>query len=267
MAKRNRSVNQNTNRRRTAEKRGTGRLADYTPWLKIQDVAAQTTVTRIRGWKTGRIHHILSQLELDYFYLLDWSMNVIDIREQFPLDLNETTAIAENTGLVHPADSVSKEAATIVTGFLVTIQRAFGTIDSARSITHSKSLGYKSTIEKLEIERRYWAFRSIDWGIVTEQDINSVLVKNIAWIHSFIDSANLAPLTNELVQKAENILLPAVKKGGIPLRDITNNCDEKLNLSPGSALGVIRHLIAARRLKVDMSAELIQPANPLRLIV
>jgi hypothetical protein len=36
-------------------------------------------------------------------------------------------------------------------------------------------------LEKLEIERRYWQEQGIDWGIITEKDIQSVLVRNIAW--------------------------------------------------------------------------------------
>ena len=72
---------------------------------KFKMLASQGLVTRIRGTKTGRCHQLLSTLELDYLYLLDWSEEVIDIREQYPLDLKETTALAKEVNLIHPPRS------------------------------------------------------------------------------------------------------------------------------------------------------------------
>lgn len=265
MAKRIRNATENSNRRKGNERRGTGRLADYTPWLKIQDVASQSVATRIKGWKTGRIHHILSQSDLNYFYLLEWSPQVIDIREQFPLDQNETVATAESIGVKHPADSVSKENIVITTSFSVTVRSGFGTKELARTVAHSKSLFNRRTIEILEIERRYWKFRNIDWGIVTERDLNSVVIENICWVHSSIDPADLAPITEEQTNQAENFMVSAFTNSKLPLREITNACDKKLGLPTGGSLSIVRHLIANRRLKVDMK-EAIQPAKPLILI-
>jgi ABC-type multidrug transport system fused ATPase/permease subunit len=68
-------------------------------------VASQGLASRIKGWKTGRVHHLLSELETSYFYLLEWSLSVLDIREQFPLlPLEETLAIADQCGIAHPND-------------------------------------------------------------------------------------------------------------------------------------------------------------------
>lgn len=264
MAKRNRSANQRATKKRIAENRGAGRLGDYTPWLKIQDVADGGNVTRIKGLKTGRIHHLLSQWELKYFYLLDWATNIVDIREQYPLDQDETIAIAEEAGFRHPCDPVSKEHSVVVSTFLITVKQGIGTKEIARTVVHSKALNNRNIVDKLEIERRYWTFRRIDWGIVTEGEINEILAKNIAWIHSSADSADLG-ITRDQIRNIEAFLLAALKKECTPLRDITNRCDEKFKLEPGSALSVVRHLIAVRRLPVNMTAALIQPEEPLCL--
>lgn len=65
--------------------RGKGTGASYLPWLRVQDVPSQGLSTRIEGWKTGRIHHFLSELELMYYLAVVWSILVMDIREQYPL--------------------------------------------------------------------------------------------------------------------------------------------------------------------------------------
>jgi TnsA endonuclease N terminal len=96
--------------KRNSEGRGQGRGSDYKPGLRIQDVPSQGLVTRVNGWKTNREHHLFSKLELHYFYILDWSSIVSDIREQFPLDLDETLAIAKQLGISHPNHQVRERS-------------------------------------------------------------------------------------------------------------------------------------------------------------
>lgn len=77
------------------EGRGQGELDKYIPWLKVQEFSSRGNVTRSAGgWKTKRHHEFFSNLERSYFFLLDWSEDVIDIREQFPLERKQTFQIA-----------------------------------------------------------------------------------------------------------------------------------------------------------------------------
>ena len=56
----------------------------------------------------GSIHHLLSNVELSYFYILDWSDKVYDIREQYPLlDIATVLEIADKVGIRYPFDNVS----------------------------------------------------------------------------------------------------------------------------------------------------------------
>ena len=91
--------------KRIKEGRGSGRGNEYLPWLTIQDVSSNGLATRIDGWKCDRGHHVMSNLERDYLYILDWSDQVTDIREQFPLlPIEDTQAIADELGVPHPSD-------------------------------------------------------------------------------------------------------------------------------------------------------------------
>lgn len=42
------------------EGRGQGEGKDYKPWIDIHDFPSQGRVSRCFGWKTGRIHHFMS---------------------------------------------------------------------------------------------------------------------------------------------------------------------------------------------------------------
>jgi hypothetical protein len=59
MAKRDTSWTMAKYKRFLSENRGAGQLASYKPWLSIQDFPSKGRVSRIKGWKTNRIHHLL----------------------------------------------------------------------------------------------------------------------------------------------------------------------------------------------------------------
>lgn len=257
MAKRDRSLKRD-------DGRGAGRGVDYAPFTRIQDSASQGLAHRIKGWKTGRVHHLQSQLEQRYFYLLDWSPTVIDIREQFPLVLDETIAIAESLGIRHPTDPRTGEPVVMTTDMLITVRRPVGTIDCARTLIYANHLSERA-VERFEIERAYWSGqRQMDWGIVTDKEIDMIVAKNIEWLHTFRDVSCLAPLDEKTVRRIEAVLTPSVSAGK-PLRDAAKECDERLSLPAGSSLGVVRHLLASHRWRVDLR-EPINPARPLKLL-
>ena len=56
------------------EGRGQGNLKDYKPWITIRDVSSKGRSHRVFGHTTKRTHHLLSDLELAIFLLLDWMM-------------------------------------------------------------------------------------------------------------------------------------------------------------------------------------------------
>lgn len=80
------------------EGRGSGSHRDYKPWITVRDVPSQGRSHRIFSLKTQRIHHLLSDLEAAVFVLLDWNQDVLDIREQFPLERETTLDIAKDIG-------------------------------------------------------------------------------------------------------------------------------------------------------------------------
>ena len=66
------------------EKRGQGNGKAYKPFLTVRDVPSKGRVHRRPAVTHGRIVHLLSDLELAVFSIVDWNVSVIDIREQFP---------------------------------------------------------------------------------------------------------------------------------------------------------------------------------------
>lgn len=185
MAKRDRKKNVE---KLIKEGRGTGIGKEYIPWIRIQDVASLGRVTRVKGIKTGRQHELLSDMERNFFYILEFSSDVIDIREQYPLlPIEDTMDIAMELGITHPKDPKTNEPIVMTTDFLITINNNGKYVEVARTIKSKDDLINKRILEKFEIERLYWKRKEIDWGIVTENEINKIIAHNISFVQGYKD--------------------------------------------------------------------------------
>jgi hypothetical protein len=174
--------------KRIKEGRGSGIDSDYEPWIRIQDVPSLGRGTRVKGVTTGRQHEFLSDMERNYFYILEYSDNVIDIREHYPLlPLGDTILIANELGIEHPKHPETGEYIVMTTDFLITISKVDEVKEIARTIKSKDDLLNKRIVEKFEIERVFWEKRGIDWGIVTEEEIDKTIAHKISFVQGYKD--------------------------------------------------------------------------------
>lgn len=162
------------------ENRGTGTKESYKPWIKIREINSIGVSTSFPDWKHGRMVQLLSRGELAYYLLLRWNDDVDDIREQFPLDIERTDAIAEKLGFRKKRNGKYR----MTTDMLVTM------IDGslfAVSINNTRADLKKSDrkVELQMIEYYYWKSLGVPWKILYKEDINSIEVENIMDIVSY----------------------------------------------------------------------------------
>jgi hypothetical protein len=251
--------------KRVKEGRGQGHGKDYKPWLSVQSFSSLGYANRVPGWKTGREHHLMSNLELDFFYMLEWSCRVVDIREQYPLlPVEETVTIASALGIRHPTNPKTKQPIALTTDFLITARREPRNVDEARTIKPASELQSLRTMQKLEIERHYWGARNVDWGIVTDADISQNVVRNLRWLHPCFKFPATSALPESCPDKVDCMLREFLERG-FGLAAGAQACDDKLGLEAGTSLTLARHFIASRRWKVDLN-EKIDPALSLKIL-
>ena len=237
---------------------GNGEGKEYKPWIEIQDFPSLGRVSRPFGWKTNRIHHLLSDLEKKYFYILEWSDIVVDIREQFPLfDREFAINIAQERGIKYPVFKGTDIPYIMTTDFMITVSLGNGHAKHiARTIKPSSDLEKKSVIEKYEIERSYWEKKGIDWGLVTENEINDNLASNIEWIHLCYRYEDLEFNDKTYFTELVNVLVNRLYKIDIPLSTLLSNLDFEYNAEPGTFLKVFKHLMAIKVLKIDLTQKI-----------
>lgn len=242
------------------EGRGSGIGKKYIPWITIQDVASKGRVTRVKGIKTGRQHELMSDMERNYFYFLEFSDEIVDIREQYPLlPLEDTLAIAMELGITHPRNPKTNEPIVMTTDFFVTIQRNGEYFEAARTIKSKDDLLNRRINEKFEIERKYWEKKEIDWGIVTEQEIDKTIAHNISFIQGYkdltridsfqgIDNLDLKDLVYEFIKR--------IIDDERTIRKICFEFDRDLGLEKGSGLSIFKYLIMNKIIKIDITKEI-----------
>ncbi|OYQ89086.1 heteromeric transposase endonuclease subunit TnsA [Wohlfahrtiimonas chitiniclastica] len=226
------------------EGRGSGEGSLYKPWITVRDIPSSGRSHRVYGYKSKRTHHLLSDLELAIFLLFEWNERTSDIREQFPLRLEDTKIIANEAQIKHPSmqgvDQVMSSDFYILTSDYP--QQRF-----AIQAKYHSDLDKTRVIEKLEIERRYWQQKDVPWKIITELDISKVVFQNIQWLYPRIEDEQL-----KLLEKIEFYTSQLVKYQHLSLMDFTKKIDTAYDLELGTSLGELRSLIAQRFFKFDL---------------
>jgi len=247
VAKHRRVWNQSVFDRYLHDGRGQGAGADYTPWIHIQDFPSLGMVSRVSGATTGRIHHLMSNLELSLFYLLDWSDDIMDIREQYPLiDVTQAIEIAEKARIKYPYDPKSGFPYILTSDFYLETKQGAAVI----SVKPSSELGKPRIREKLEIERRYWGIRGVRWGIMTENEINRTKANNIEWLAQAKDLTSFG-LSQETQDACREYFLESYYAARSPLGVLFRAVERAFGLVAGMGLNIYKHLAYWKRIAFD----------------
>lgn len=238
---------------------GQGSQELYVPWLRVQDVPSHGRSRKVQGVKVNRLHHLLSDLEYGYLLVTEFSPEVLDIREQYPI-LPQSTAqsIAHALNIRYPTYPGTKLPYVMTTDFLLTIRQPDGSTRlAARTLKYTDSLksgkGLKGTLEKFQIERAYWNDRGVDWNIVTEKNVPATLIQNLDW---FRKSAFLQrhlqqrPLIESFLEE-----LSRIQAYQWPLDRVLRHIAGALFLPYTDAKAMFMHLVWHKYVLLDLTAE------------
>ncbi|MEP4888384.1 MAG: TnsA endonuclease N-terminal domain-containing protein [Aliiglaciecola sp.] len=233
-------------------KYGLGEGKAYKPWLRVQDVKSNGVRSQILGLKTGRVHHTLSSIETEFFYLAEHSESVIDIREQFPLlPINLSIKIAEALGIDHPVHPETKTPIIITTDFLLTRVIDDNIIFEAVSVKPEDESDEVRVLEKLEIERVWWSLLGIKFYYFVGNHLTQVQSSNINWATHPLRSDE-SSFADSKIDLATSLLTT----GTHFIRDICNLFVSKMDIQHENALNMLRSLIGLKKIDVDLSSPL-----------
>lgn len=223
--------------KRLKEKRGSGTGIDYNPFIHIQELSSSGESIRVKSATVGRLHHLLSGIEFSAFLLFDWSNDVLDIREQYPIPLQDSLAICRQLGIRHP--QVKGELTIVTTDFLLNKKDNV----AAFAVKQTTELNNLRTLEKLQIEKTFCEYNHIEWKMFTEKEISHGFKENLKWIKPFLD-ADTASLYNISPQDVYTLIN---RISVAPNNLVTRLCaqlDDNYQLPPSYHIEVFRFAIA-----------------------
>lgn len=257
-----------TIKRRLDQGRGLGEGVNYKPWLSVREVPSRGWTSRIKGKKTSREHILFSKHEWHLFHVLDWSDDVIDIREQYPiLPIESTVETARHLGIVHPFDPKSRLDKVLTLDLLVTMRDVGGGPPHLRahSVKEAGDLEDDRTFDKLELERACCASRAIQWVLTTERDLPTQAVQSLLYLHDYFWSERVGLPPDRISQIGEVLRAMILAQPDRPLIILADGCDDRLGNAKGDALSVARHLLATKRWPMDILTHPVHPEKPLVL--
>lgn len=188
--------------------RGLGTFTNYIAWHCVSrgDPSSRGR-SHLQMWQ-DRQHDLLSDHEWVILFFVLMLLNQIDVREQFPLSLEEaahelrayrvdasdqrfpgTLAIARKLGFRHPITSEGKESADWVmsTDFLLALRTESGAIELlAIAVKTEEETRHKRKKQLLAIEHEYWLARGVTWLLITpalyDADVGLNLRMQMPWM-------------------------------------------------------------------------------------
>lgn len=242
----------------TAEGRGKGEGKDYLPWIRTEEISSLGTSRKVFGLKTHREHHLLSDVEFDLFLLLEWAADVVDIREQFPLDREITVELAKMLGIQHPTYPGTKIPAVLTADFLVT--RTTGnskTLQAFNAKTASELESTSRSLEKLEIQRTYFSSMGFQHHIVLDSELPKAACRNIEWIRqSHERPGEKHPFDGFLdVHRAGILQHLHSTSPRSTLAEVAQTYESIHGLSQGTGLRLIRLLLLSKQVVTDIKTD------------
>ncbi len=163
--------------------RGTGEREYYKPWIMAREVPSNGLCRCPIDIYTHRQMQLLSLVEADLYYLLRWDTKNYDIREQFPLRLEDTQRICAASGIRHIKRDHKDTPFT--TDLLCT--RTDG-VFVAYSCKKTSQLSNREK-EKLYVEKTYWNEQGVNYILVTHAMINKTYADNIREVFFYFDGS------------------------------------------------------------------------------
>ncbi|PFG10625.1 MULTISPECIES: TnsA endonuclease N-terminal domain-containing protein [unclassified Marinobacter] len=231
---------------RLLKTRGRGAGKDYEPFIKVHELSSQGESVRIRSASVGRVHHLLSGIELYAFLIFDQFEKTIDIREQYPLPIEDTLDICARLGIRHP--QVRGLLTVVSTDLLIDLSSGK---QLAIAVKPSSELSKLRVMEKLQIEKTFWEAHGIEWRIFTQREVTDGMRENLLWIQPYLNP----DMTNHQELGVSDVQDLLYRLELYPQAKVTRLCaklDDQYELDPGFHLSILRHAVAYRFIRAPL---------------
>lgn len=223
----------------------------YKPWISTR-FPSQGTAGAVKGIKTDRRHHYLSDLETTYFFLLERQPQVVDIREQFPiLDLDGTLQLCADLGVRHGYRGRFPEPFTL--DFLITEKVSDRQVYRAASVKTEDDAKDPEIQLRLAVELRWCELHGIPWTLVNTDRFTKGLLSTLRQLRGWYRHRLIPPEDAEAERAAQEFL--ALYQRQELLSSSTKRLARRLRVTEDRAGDLIRYCGWNDLIPVDVTRE------------
>ena len=254
-------VSESTNRKirefNEAKKRGV-----HIPYVKSTFMSAGTrSILFCPAQK--RVITLMSQGEKHLYITKLFGPNVVEIKEQYPLDYVLTKEIADELGVIHPRKHLTGELTVVTTDLLITYRDENGS-EYRVAYAFKYSIGGRNqarTNQKLAIAEAYWK----RFGVRSEQILRGDVSKDKAYnLLNYIDKYDKSICINEINEFVTALLDDVIEHPSHTLRESLNAISASLHIEPFYSMTLLANAIFRNALPIDLMQE-IKLHKPIKL--
>lgn len=240
-----------------SEGRGRGQGESYLPWLRVETVSSKGRSRRIFCPTVGRTIHMLSDVEYGVFLALEWQQDVVDIREQYPLDRSVTQDIARELRIRHPYYPGTHVPTVMTVDFLATRITNGATTFAAFDAKREEESADEASLLKLEITRTYFEERlDVPHHLVYHCDLPQPAIENIDWLRDALlkpEEVERHPGYFKSLCSRMGRELASPRRMDVTLASYCIDFDARYGNEPGTGLRVARMLMYDRVMQPDLT--------------
>lgn len=227
---------------------GLGWSSEYKPWVTITKVKdGEGRTSHVFGYKTHRIHHVLSLHEISFLYLAERWPWVTDIREQWPiLDFDRTNELHYERGIGVPKRNGAPQPVTI--DFLLTEQTEDGIRCRAIAVKPEEKAKRPKTNLYLDVQRVWCEENGIPFSVVQNTG-GLALCETLTEIRKWFDDG-YKPCDEQVLEFAT--CFTRGYQENTPLTELFNPICKSLRVDETEAFSLFRYCAWSNRIQLDL---------------
>lgn len=210
-----------------------------------------------------RVITFMSQGEKHLYITKLFEPNVVEIKEQYPLDYVRTQEVADELGVIHPRKHLTGELTVVTTDLLITYRDENGS-EYRVAYAFKYSIGGRNqtrTNQKLAIAERYWKRFGVRSEQILRDDVSKVKAYNLL---NNIDKYDKRICINEISEFVTTLLDDVIEHPNHTLRDSLNATSASLHIEPSYGMTLFGNAIFRNALPIDLMQE-IKLHKPIKL--
>jgi len=235
---------------------GFGHGADYKPAIRVQDFSSKGVQTRIPMEALTRTAHVHSGLERALFLIQEYLYDILEYKDQCPMDRGITQGCAAALGVKHPVDDKTGVPVVMTIDAVITTRtRDAQPVTVAYDVKPEEELLKLRVQEKLSITSAYCAHVGIPYVLFTERSATDDYIKNIDDVRAKREHHLEDLPVSDLFTRHPRVMASELRDGpnASTLLEFCQSYDARHSLPTGTGIRLLKHLVWNHSVRVDLT--------------